>query len=109
MNCSWRVVQAMQAWCDAFEPSPSKTAVIRARVRQHGLDGNVSVRDCIAHEDLGFASGQVNLNVSAHDVRVLVLHELGSERDLQAAVVDFFAGASHGSVRLVQCAQRAHE
>tara|TARA_B110001452_G_scaffold251765_1_gene241093 strand:- start:1996 stop:3309 length:1314 start_codon:yes stop_codon:yes gene_type:complete len=49
------------------------TQEILGRFVDMQLDGSAKVRDCIAHADLGVATGQVNLNVSAHDVRVLVL------------------------------------
>ena len=34
------------------------------------------MRDCLAHAELGNATGQVNLTVAPHDVRVLVLTPL---------------------------------
>jgi len=49
------------------------TEEILARFVNLQLEGKATVRDCIAHKDLGVADGQITLNVSSHDVRVMVL------------------------------------
>jgi alpha-galactosidase len=58
------------------------TAEILGRFVDMQLDGKVSVRDCLAHKDLGVASGQINMNVSAHDVQVLVLTPTTDDGDV---------------------------
>uniref|UniRef100_A0A7S0IZT4 alpha-galactosidase n=1 Tax=Calcidiscus leptoporus TaxID=127549 RepID=A0A7S0IZT4_9EUKA len=45
------------------------------------LEGSARVYDCLAHEDLGIASGQLVRNVSAHDVAVFVLTPTTGEHE----------------------------
>ena len=49
------------------------TAPILGRFVDMQLYGKASARDCTEHKDLGVFNGQITLNVSGHDVRVVVL------------------------------------
>ena len=49
------------------------TQAILGRFVNMQFDGKALVRDCLAHRNLGMATGQISYNVSAHDVRVFVL------------------------------------
>ena len=49
------------------------TSEILGRFVDMQFDGAAHVRDCIAHRDVGIATGQVVRNVSSHDVAVFVL------------------------------------
>lgn len=49
------------------------TATIMGRFVNMQLFGAASVRDCLAHKDLGIFHGQIERNVSGHDVEVMIL------------------------------------
>ena len=79
------------------------TEEILGRFVNFQLDGEAAVRDCIAHKELGVASSQITLNVSSHDVRVLVLTPTAAPTDVgDAADTVWAARWRHHGIKVPQ-------